>query len=181
LQDFEEARLCAGLPFLILSSGFSFMSRTSRNFVVAYVLLVGLPLLALAGVLRSGRRLAAPISVDGTWKVELQSDAGHADACNSAVAAAFGSPLQISQSGKSLLISTGKSASDGTIEGTNVKATLPIASCGGAQTLTLTAAVDPKSDPRSLSGFLSPAGCPSCSAIAFRAIRQPRAPSGGLR
>jgi hypothetical protein len=168
---------------LSFPTGFISVSRTSRNFVVAYVLLVGLPLLALAGVLRSGRKLAAPISVDGTWKVELQSDTGHANACNSAMAAAFGSPLEISQSGKSLLISIGKSASDGTIEGTSFVATLPIASCGGAQTVTLTAAVDPKSDPRLLSGFLSPAGCwsSSCSAIAFRAIRQPRGPSGGMR
>lgn len=161
------------------------MSRTSRNFVVAYILLVGLPLLALAGVLHAGRKLAAPVSVDGTWKVELRSEAVHADACKSAVEAAFGSPLQISQSGKSLLILTGKSAlaSDGTIEGTNVKATLPLASCGGAQALILAALVDTKSDPRVLSGYLSPTGCSSsaCSAIAFRAVRQQRVPSGGLR
>ncbi|HKS72598.1 MAG TPA: hypothetical protein VJQ82_05330 [Terriglobales bacterium] len=160
------------------------MSRTNRNFVVAYILLVGLPLLALAGVLHAGRKLAAPISVDGIWKVELPGSS-RGDVCSSAVVSTFDSPLQISQSGKSLLISIGKSvpAADGTIEGTNVKIALPMDSCGGAQGLVLTASVDPKLDPTFLSGFLSPAGCSSssCGAIAFRAVRQPRTPSGGLR
>ena len=49
------------------------MQNTSRNFVVAYIVLVGLPLAGLAGVLRSGRNLAAPMSVDGSWKVEADA------------------------------------------------------------------------------------------------------------
>ena len=46
------------------------MPHTNRNFVVAYILLVGLAVARLRGVLKSGRSLTAPISVDGTWKVE---------------------------------------------------------------------------------------------------------------
>ncbi len=38
------------------------MSKTSRNFVVAYVLLVGIPILALVGMLRWGNSLTAPVS-----------------------------------------------------------------------------------------------------------------------
>ena len=43
------------------------MSPTNRNFVMAYIVLVGLPLLGLVGVLRNGRALSAPVSVEGRW------------------------------------------------------------------------------------------------------------------
>jgi hypothetical protein len=62
------------------------MSHTNRNFVVAYTLLVGLPLLGLAGVLRSGRNITAPISIDGTWKIETQSSS--TQACAKSIASA---------------------------------------------------------------------------------------------
>jgi Kef-type K+ transport system membrane component KefB len=44
------------------------MSRAGRNFVVAYILLVGLPLLALVGVLRRGRAVTAPVATNAAWK-----------------------------------------------------------------------------------------------------------------
>ncbi len=161
------------------------MSRTSRNFVVAYILLVGLPLLGLAGVLRSGRNLAAPISVDGTWTVQgvTKTLGGHACA-----ALLSSSALSISQSGKILTFSLGtaRPAFSGTIEGRDLKASLPMgdsahAGCAGNQVLVLTAVVDPKSDPRSLTGTLSIDGCPSCLPVEFRALRQPRKQEGMAR
>jgi Kef-type K+ transport system membrane component KefB len=42
------------------------MSRASRNFVISYILLVGLPLLLLVGVLRVGRGLKAPSPTEAT-------------------------------------------------------------------------------------------------------------------
>jgi hypothetical protein len=161
------------------------MQNTSRNFIVAYIVLVGLPLAGLAGVLRSGRNLAAPISVDGAWKVE--ADATHLTnlSCASSLGFLANASLLISQSGKSLVVSYAhaKSTNAGSIDGRNLKAELvPLpdsvtAGCGSEKTVILTAIVDPKTEPRSLTGSLSIPGCPSCAPVEFRATRQPR-PSG---
>ncbi|HEY3971924.1 MAG TPA: cation:proton antiporter [Candidatus Sulfotelmatobacter sp.] len=51
------------------------MSHKSRNFVVAYALLVGLPLLGLGAVLRTGRTTQAPTAIGGVFK--LESGVGH--------------------------------------------------------------------------------------------------------
>jgi hypothetical protein len=159
------------------------MSRTSRKFVVAYILLVGLPLLALAGVLRSGRSLSAPLSVDGTWKIDVDAKSIASNPCTAAL---LSTPLAISQSGKSLVVSVGESKTEsGTIEGTTLTAAFapgadPVpAGCNSDQSLTLTAVVNPKAQPRSLAGSLSVVGCESCAPVEFRAVRQPRPQGGG--
>ena len=167
--------------FLTSSPRLGSMSRTSRNFVVAYILLVGLPLLALAGVLRSGRHLSAPLSVDGTWKIEIEPSSLTNQACG-AVSSLVNSPLLMSQSGRSLEVSfKGKPAGSGSLVDKNLSSSISVGSdsaCGNGQ-VTLAAVVDPKSEPRSLSGQLSFPGCQSCTPIDFRAIRQPRPPTGG--
>jgi len=163
------------------------MSHTNRNFVVAYILLVGLPLLGLAGVLRSGRSLTAPISVDGVWKIE--TDAGHLAALSCDKSVTGFSSVVISQSGKSLVLTlnnSSKTTASGTLEGKSLKASVVPArdpsgksACQGDQPLTLTATVDPNTEPRSLTGLLSVNGCPSCVPLPFHAVRQPRAVGGG--
>ena len=156
------------------------MSRTSRNFVVAYILLVGLPLLGLVGVLRSGRRLTAPLSVDGTWKIEAdaRSIAGHA--CTS-LPTLLTSPLVLSQSGRDLEVSfKGKLPSPGTLDNNNLKSSIPVAgdpSCGNS--VMLAAVVDPLSEPRSLAGQFSFPECSGCAPVEFRAVRQPKSQGGG--
>lgn len=156
------------------------MSRTSRNFVVAYIILVGLPLLALAGVLRSGRHLSAPLSVDGSWKIDAgQSSVAH-HPCG-AVSSLINSPLLISQSGRSLEVEfKGTSAGTASLNGTDLKSSMSVddSSCGNGQMI-LAATVDPKSEPRSLAGKLSFPGCQSCTPVEFRAVRQPKPQSGG--
>lgn len=54
------------------------MSPANRKFVVAYILLVGLPVLGLIGVLRVGRKLAAPVAVRSTVKLEANPTAAAA-------------------------------------------------------------------------------------------------------
>ena len=170
------------------------MSHTNRNFVVAYVLLVGLPLLGLAGVLKSGRSLVAPISVDGTWKIEAgASHVGSPSAsqsCDKTVASLAAGSLGISQSGKSLVLTFNggsKAVASGALEGKNLSASfVPSRDASsdnhcGDQPITLAATIDPQVEPRSLSGVLSVNGCASCVPLEFRAVRQPRAPSGGMR
>jgi hypothetical protein len=160
------------------------MSKTSRNFVVAYILLVGLPILGLVGVLKSGRSLAAPISIDGVW--QLRADPAQLAALPCGKTFADGAPtLSISQSGKnfswnlgSLNPSSGSSSdASGVIDGTTLHASLlPAGSasdggCGQSRALTLVATVNPKADPRSLAGTLSLNDCASCAPVAFNAVR----------
>jgi hypothetical protein len=170
------------------------MSRTNRNFVVAYVLLVGLPLLGLAGVLKSGRSLVAPISVDGIWKIEAGasrlSSALASQSCDKTVASLAVGSLGISQSGKSLVLTFSggsKAVASGALEGKNLSASFvpardasPDNRCGD-QLITLAATIDAQVEPRSLSGVLSVNGCASCVPLEFRAVRQPRTPTGGMR
>jgi hypothetical protein len=163
------------------------MSHTSRNFVVAYILLVGLPLLGLAGVLRSGRSLTAPVSVDGVWKLEADAGRLSVPSCDKSVSAF--SSLVISQSGKSFVLTfnnPSKTVSSGVLEGKNLRALVePVrdpsgkSGCGDDPPLTLTATVDPNTEPRSMTGLLSVNGCSSCVPAKFHAVRQPRAAGGG--
>jgi hypothetical protein len=157
------------------------MSRTSRNFVLAYIFLVGLPLIGLAGVLRSGRHLAAPVSVDGTWKVEAVSS-GKTSTC-AAVSTFLSAPVVISQSGRNLVVTfgNGRSAVPGALEDNSVKTSIPVDGDSGTQCgqAILTSVVDPKSSPRVMSGQLAFLGCPSCAPFAFHAVRQPKTQGGG--
>ncbi len=161
------------------------MSSTNRRFIVAYILLVGLPLVGLAGVLKSGRGLAAPISIDGVWKVETSSSTSTsaAEPCDRAISSLLNSSLLVSQSGRSFeltLNGASKTTVDGSIDGKTLKASLgPVSGCASGQTVTLVASVDPQSDPKSLSGSLTAADCASCMPLQFRAVRQPRPQAAG--
>ena len=62
------------------------MSRTNRNFLIAYVVLVVLPIAGLFGVLKHGRSLAAPISVDGVWRLDADLSQIAALPCGSSLA-----------------------------------------------------------------------------------------------
>ncbi len=157
------------------------MSSTSRNFVVAYVFLVGLPLLGLAGLLRSGRHLAAPLSVDGIWKIEANGSGGKTSSCG-AVATLLSAPLLVSQSGTNLVVSFGSSkiAVPGSLEGKSLKTSIPdgeslSGTCGPA---ILSAMIDATAEPRVLTGQLSFLGCQSCAPFVFRAVRQAKTASG---
>lgn len=167
------------------------ISHTNRNFVLAYVFLVALPILGLLGILRSGRHLTAPFSVDGVWKIEAAANRVPAPTCNNFLFAVANAPLSISQSGKELVVSLnggslngGSKTAAGTLEGKTITASF--ASGGnsappdcGAQPWMLTATLDPQTEPRTLSGKISVAGCASCVPLEFRATKQPRVAGGG--
>ncbi len=162
------------------------MSHTSRNFVVAYVLLVGLPLLGLAGVLRTGRTLTAPISVDGVWKIEADASRLSGGSCAKTLASLSNSSVGISQSGKNLVLAfnnPSKTVASGALDGKTLKASIvPVrdsSSDCADRSLALTATVDPKSDPRSLTGVLIVSACSSCTPVEFHATRQPKSSAGG--
>jgi hypothetical protein len=158
----------------------AYISPTNRRFLIAYVLLVGLPLLGLAGVLRTGHRLMAPLSVDGTWKLDIDNGSPSSQPCLKAVASLQDSAMLISQSGKGFVMTfdSGKFSGSGTIEGTTLGAALPVAQtagesrCGDEGMIILAATIDPHAEPRSMSGTFSVNGCSSCTAVKYHATRQ---------
>jgi len=160
------------------------MSHANRNFVIAYIFLVGLPVLGLVGVLKSGHGLTAPYSIDGSWKIEPRSSpASYASSCPKFFSSIFSAPFSISQSGKTVVISLNDGrTSTGTLEGKALEAQFPRTDNSGAEcgdrSLSLTATLDPRTEPRTLTGTLSVENCAGCS-LEFRAVRQPPSVGGG--
>ncbi len=146
---------------------------------------MGLPLLGLVAVLKGGRGLVAPYSVDGAWTIEAPAAHSSASACGNLLSSIASSPLCISQSGKTLVVtlSGGTKTATGTLEGRTLKAQFagadhPRATDCGDASLTLAAALDPQVAPRTLTGTLAVAGCASCAPVEFRAVRQSKSPGG---
>jgi hypothetical protein len=152
-------------------------SRSKKRLVISYVLLVGIPLLGVAGVLGAGRRLTAPISIAGSWDLQIDPSTNQAQSCVARLGFTRPTILDISQSGRYLTLTLNnqtKVGLQGTLQGKTVAANLtsPLeASCGPAG-LSLRAEVDPKDGPRIMSGILSFDGCPSCGSAKFQAVRQ---------
>jgi hypothetical protein len=161
------------------------MSTTNRMVVLFYILLVGLPILALVGVLRKGRTVAAPISVDGTWK--LQTNSGSLP-CGKSSTGNSDQTLAISQSGESFTLNLAgaqKAPIFGVLTGTTLKASGPSSAwpaengCAAGHEFSLIATVDPKANPRALVGTISLNDCASCTPVEFRALRQSPTEKGG--
>lgn len=155
------------------------MSHANRNFVIAYIVLVGLPVLGLVGVLKNGRTLTAPFSVDGAWKIEA---AANSSSCANFLSSLSAAPFSISQSGTSLVVSlnNGAKTAIGTLEDKSIRAEFAgeeDSNCE-SRSLVLAATLNPQSEPRTMHGTLTVENCPSCS-IEFNAVRQPRNISGG--
>jgi hypothetical protein len=159
------------------------MSSIQKNFILSYVFLVILPVLALLGILKYGRQhLTAPLAVGGTWKLESSLLSGGSSGCSSVFGSLQDGSLVISQSGKNLELTLPaglRQEATGLIEGGMITASfLPIdigssrESCGLGGPISLTAIVDSTSTPRSFSGTLSISGCDSCAAATVHAVRE---------
>jgi len=159
------------------------MSRANAGFAVAYCFLVILPVLGFVLVLQQGQGMSAPLSVEGTWRLQVNAAELARLLCGEPSSAMQDNRVTISQSGKNLMLElngrTGASGS-GVIEGSVVNASFLSSTadagmaCAGGRSLTLNAAVDAHADPRSLAGTLSVEACPSCAVLEFRATRQAR-------
>jgi hypothetical protein len=157
------------------------VTHSNRNFVFAYMLLVALPLFGLAGILRSGRKLSAPISIGGVWKINTSPDQLAAFPCRQLLAE--NATFTISQSGRAFTLSLSNPASSataGAIDGNTINATLIPAAVGAqdagcGEPLSLTAIVDSKAKPRSFEGALRAENCSGCAALEFRGIREEQA------
>ncbi len=145
------------------------MSSTGKNFVFAYSFLVILPLVGLAGVLRSGRTLQAPATIDGAWTVSLDSPQNNSTVCANVVAALAEKPLSISQSGTGFVLSVPGNPpleGSGTLAGKTLRASFERTGgfCGG-HAATLIGSLNQQAG--TLTGTLAVADCPSCAPVAF--------------
>ncbi len=154
------------------------MFRTNRNFVFAYAFLVILPLAGLAGILRSGRSLRAPVSIDGFWSFQVDPPGLASLPCGRIFAAIPDKAIAISQSGRSFVLSSPgepKFAASGTLDGNTLRAVLTSSSetnCAGALRWFMRANVNRSANSTFLVGELSAPNCPACASVGFRAEHQ---------
>ena len=157
------------------------MSAMNRNFVFAYAFLVILPLLGLAGILKSGRGLTAPASIDGVWSLKLDRAQLYSLPCGKVLDEVPDSEMLISQSGNSFLLSfpsEPKITASGTLDGTTLRASVPLSgpshegSCAEGHQFALHATIDRRAEPSLLAGTFSLTNCPTCTPVAFQAERR---------
>jgi hypothetical protein len=124
--------------------------------------------------------------VDGAWKVDAGAAHAPATPCGDFLSSVSNSPVSISQSGTSLVIGLGSGKTTmGTLDGKIIKAQFAASASPNAEdcsdhNLSLTATLDPLTEPRTLSGRISVEGCATCAPVEFHATRQPR-PAGATR
>ena len=146
--------------------------------ILAYILLVGLPLTGLLGILHAGQRLSAPASVGGAWYVDSNFDNVANDSCRHLLQSVKQPFMSISQSGSNLVISLNnpqKTALPGAIQGASLTMSAENASAGGCsdpQAIHVDGTIGKQGGQRVLAGTLAIAGCPDCAPVQFHAVRQ---------
>jgi hypothetical protein len=153
-----------------------------KNFAIAYLILVIIPVLGLAGVLRSGRKLVAPAAIAGRWKMQVNAPVLAALPCAGSVATLRDVGFTISQSGRYFTLSFANSvmpSTSGFVEGATIQVSiLPPAEgvkevgCSGGHVFSMIATLDSKANPNSMAGLLSVKDCAACSPAEFRAVRE---------
>jgi hypothetical protein len=158
-----------------------------RKLALAYIFLVGVPLLALAAILRAGTHLTAPIAMRGEWSVQADFSPWHGVPCEALLANTPQPLLSIDQAGRELTVTLNdpeKTVLTGTIDGFTLSTTPfagrtesepapgPDPGCVGQRSLSLQAAVNQHGKHRALVGTFQLKGCASCRPIAFSAHRQ---------
>ena len=149
---------------------------SNRKLILAYVCLVGIPLLSLIGIVRSGQHLQAPISVGGNWNVEADLSPWSGKPCVDLLSGK--QPLlSISQSGDNLTLLLNNPQATvlaGTIRGTALRAnTEDRASdqCSAGQAIAITAEVSKDGERRALTGAFRLNRCRECAPVSFHALR----------
>ncbi|MGA9836825.1 MAG: hypothetical protein WBQ26_05880 [Gemmatimonadaceae bacterium] len=144
-----------------------------------YAPLVGIPLLAVLGLLHAGSGLHAPQAIRGEWRVQLVAPAAAPSACVASLTGDSLHSLSIVQSGPEASVTLRSADGDewargdltiraGAAEGALSKPTP--GSCGSPWRLTLT--FGDRAVPDSLHGILDDPACATCTGIAFRASRR---------
>jgi hypothetical protein len=165
-----------------------------RKLVRDYILFVGVPLLALVGILRAGKHLTAPVAVHGDWSVQADFGPWRGVPCGALLINSQPLRLRIDQSGGNLTLTLNdpaRTALPGTIDGFSLSTTFstgrggtapaprPDTGCLLSQSLRIQASVIQHEKQRSLTGTFNLDGCASCPPITFSATRQ--MPTGGTQ
>jgi hypothetical protein len=159
----------------------------TRRLVVAYVLLVGLPLVLLLIILRAGSHLKAPLSVAGAWTVTADPTPIADTRCKELLENIRQPFINVSQSGTKLIFNLNDKAGTA-IPGAIQDATLTMAQdsalsspggCSDPQAIYLEAKVENHGPERTMTGVLGFRGCDACAPVSFRAVRKARAGNGG--
>jgi hypothetical protein len=156
----------------------------ANKLALTYVLLVGVPVLALFGILRAGRLLTAPVSMGGIWDLDANFNALGSAPCVSLLNGIDQPFFTISQSGTSLLFAfddPGRTTVAGAILGATVSMgmgssgfpAIAEGNCRDTHAVYLQGQVSKQDDQRILTGVLGIHGCARCVPIPFRAVRQP--------
>jgi hypothetical protein len=161
------------------------MGGRKRKLIAVNGLLVGLPFLALLGILRLGAGLTPPMRVSGDWIASANFDSWPGAPCEESWTKLRQPFLTITQSGRDLSITLNgpnKITLLGTIDRSGLIGALPsddaelpaqaTGKCQNPRSLRFQASVDRKGERRTLTGELTLNGCPSCKRLEFSAVRQ---------
>jgi hypothetical protein len=151
--------------------------------VLLYVFLVGVPVLAISGILRVGQRLRSPIFVEGTWNVERASNTGPDSSCGCSLINADRTVLTVSQSGSHLLVTLNdenRTTFAGKIRNATITATIarpesytsPDAQGFSSASIQLNATVEREGESDRLLGAFMFYDCPTSTMTSFSAKRQ---------
>lgn len=153
---------------------------SSTKLALAYFCLVGIPLAGVVGILWFGQRLVAPLSVSGSWNVEMDLGALRSHPCMESLVRIRQPFLDVSQSGNTLIVRLGdrqQTILPGSIRLTKLRIGATSAQtrdCHDPRLFQLEATVNGPGDRRTLTGRLAIAGCAGCEAIPFSAVRRTR-------
>ena len=153
--------------------------------VLWYLAFVGVPFLALLGILRFGERLTPPRAAHGQYSVTF--DSSGSGRCVHDMLRDGEQRLHISQSGPKLEMSWGGLLLEGSIEGDNAQAAAVLGhgskpgsgSCLTADSMVIAGVLERTTEATRLSGQFRMPGCATCAPVPFRAVRLPDHRSGG--
>jgi len=157
---------------------------SKRSLVLTYLGLVGIPLLALVGILRVGANLHPPISIAGPWNVDLDSSSLSNTPCVVQLTSSQPLAFDITQSGRDLTIALNNPQKTSLLAGLEglhlagnhsevfVSNTNDAPGCAESGEVNIAATIIREGDSRSMTGTLNFSRCPGCQSIAFHAVRQ---------
>jgi len=153
--------------------------------VLLYLVLVGLPIAGVFGIVRLGKKLPAPVSVGGVWKLEFNSREADISPCEGFAVWSQPLMLTISQSGPHLVltfsdenktellgtIKEGRLSAESFYQATAVAGTVSDAKSA----IQLQADIDRQLESDYLRGVLTVPGCPAGGRLSFIGSRQRKA------
>jgi hypothetical protein len=141
--------------------------------VLLYLILVGIPVLAVLGILQLGRGLTAPIAVAGTWNIEKNSPLTTVSTCGALPISSDKPALTIIQAGSHLQLRFNDKDST-TLTGELHEQTISTTTTPSQSqpAIRLEAGVNRQPEPDSMQGVLTFTQCPSQPAVTFTAMHQ---------